>query len=101
MLNKNVTYNEKQRFRVSNQIAASANALLSHCEKLGDVDRLVLSCYIVFWQFCRIFDLDFRKGLSGFEEDLSRESDASLALDFGVQDETDWDVETVEDEDSL
>ena len=48
-----------------------------------------------------MLDLDFRKGYAGCEADLQREAEKVETLDFGVQEEPDWDVDAVVDEDAL
>ena len=45
--------------------------------------------------------MDFRKGYAGCEADLQREAEKVETLDFGVQEEPDWDVDAVVDEDAL
>ena len=49
----------------------------------------------------RVLDLDFRKGYAGCEADLKREAEKVETLDFGIQEETDWNVDAVIDEDAL
>jgi len=92
VIQKNYYYSPEQQHLLCNGIAHMANKIEAYCEKNKDMKPEM------------IFQYGFKKGLSGIEEEDRLKALAGLVTvvdDEYLQEDTDWDVEAVEDEDQL
>lgn len=100
VINKNYYFNDEEKYRLTNEIAALAERYEQYTAKQEGSGKeggqpLELDA---------IFTSTFRAGLPGIEEEMrlkALEDDQPRDANEFVQAETDWGVEAVEDEDSL
>lgn len=92
VLSKNVYFSEEQREQMCNSLARQTHRIYAGTDEvLGGADELV-------------YQKSFRKGLLGIEEEkrrLALEDNSNVPERDFKQEDTNWDVEAVEDEDQL